>query len=331
MQPENKCILPWQKTIWDSLLQRTRNNRLPHALLFSGIDGIGKKEFAQHFSNYLLCHSPDENGACGHCRSCHFIQANSHPDMMWVEPEEGAQLIKIDQIREIVNFVNGTAMLNGYRVIIINPASAMNMNAANALLKTLEEPTANTLLILICNQSLRLPATISSRCQKIIFQTPAHDVALEWLSSVSDGNLEKQSLALNLAQGAPLLARDFIIEDVVTLRRDLYDGLVQMSAQQMDPLSFATKWDDKDVKMLISLLMTWLQDLLRFKLAESQAMLINADYQTAIGKITAKLTSESILQYSDVIQKIYTQMSSSLNMNRQLLLNEIFIRWVKLC
>jgi len=325
----SEIILPWHKAIWNSLLQRKKSGRLPHALLFSGIDGVGKKELAGHFANYLLCHSPDENNACGHCRGCHFQQAKSHPDMMWVEPEEGAQLIKIDQIREIVNFVNSTAMLNGYRIIIINPASAMNMNAANALLKTLEEPTANTLLILICNQSLRLPATISSRCQKIIFETPARDVALTWLNT--ENPFETISLALNLAQGAPLLARDFIQNEIISLRSNLYDGLIQLSSQQIDPLSFATKWDDKDVKMILSLMITWLQDLLRVKVTESQTQLMNPDYQIAISKIAPKLSFENLLQYAERIQKVYAQIINSLNMNRQLLLNEIFIQWVKLC
>lgn len=327
-----ESILPWQKEIWEALLERKQQNRLPHALLFSGADGVGKNELAQHFANYLLCDSPKIDAACGECRSCCLQRAKTHPDFMRIELEENAQLIKIDQIREVVSFVNGTALLNGNRVIVIYPASAMNIFAANALLKTLEEPTANTFLILICNQSLRLPATISSRCQKIIFPKPERQMALAWLQSqTSENKLEELAFGLDLANGSPLQARDYLMNDAIALRRDLYDGLVQLSVQQADPLQFAAKWDDKDVKMLLNLLLVWLRDLLRFKIAESEVKLINSDYHAAISKLTNKFSSESLLQYCDTVQKTYAQVLGSLNMNRQLLLKEIFIRWVKLC
>src|SRR5579872_1556857 len=253
---QTETLLPWQKTIWESLLVRKNQDRLPHALLFSGVDGVGKKELAQKFANYLLCHSPQKNGACTQCRACHLQQAKSHPDFMYVMPEEKAQFIKIDQIREVVSFVNSTAMLNGYRVIVIHPADAMNIYAANALLKTLEEPTPNTLLILICHQGLRLPATITSRCQKINFSIPDREMALAWLhSEVSNTSAETLSLALNLSEGAPLQARNFLMNDMLALRRDLYDGLIQLSAKTADPLQFAAKWQDKDVKMILNLLL----------------------------------------------------------------------------
>ena len=329
---QTETIFPWLKTIWQSLLLRKSQNRLPHALLFSGADGVGKKELAQSFANYLLCDSPKEDGACGNCKACRLQHAASHPDFIRVTPEEGAQLIKIDQIREIVSFVNSTSMLNGYRVILINPATAMNIYAANALLKTLEEPTANTLLILICNQSLRLPATVSSRCQKISFLKPDRGTALEWLhAKINDRDIKELSFALDLADGAPLQAHNFLINDTITLRRDLYDGLVQLSLQQADPLQFAAKWEDQDIKMTLSLLLVWVQDILRYKLTGSQSQLINADYDSAIAKLTNKITQLSLLQYTDSIQKIYAQLLNSLNMNRQLLLKEVFIKWVKLC
>lgn len=324
--------LPWQHKIWESLLQRKKQNRLPHALLFSGIDGSGKKTFAEHFAKYLLCINPKENNPCEECRTCRLHRAKSHPDFMQVEPEEGAQIIKIDQIREVVNLVNATSMLNGSRVILIHPASAMNTNAANALLKTLEEPTANTYLILIVNQGLRLPATISSRCQKIVFPRPERELALAWLrSEITTGSAEELSSALDLASGGPLLARDFLTNNTITLRRDLYDGLIQLHAEKADPVQFAAKWQDGDVKMILHLMLCWVRDLLRYKLTQSDTELNNPDYQAAIKQLTTKLTSENIVNYADMLQKMYGLILNSMNMNRQLLLKEIFIRWVKVC
>ncbi len=325
-------LLPWHNLIWESLLHRQTTNSLPHALLFSGGDGIGKKAFAHFFASYLLCMNPTPTGACGQCRSCHLQKAESHPDFMRVTPEENSQIIKIDQIREVVDFVNSTAMLSGYRIIIISPASAMNMYAANALLKTLEEPTENTLFILICEQSLRVPATISSRCQKIVFSKPATDDALLWLrSQVDENQLQALPLVLNLAFGAPLLARDYFKDDRLSKRQALYDGLVQLRLQQTDPLKFAALWDDKAVPTLLYFLATWSQDLLRFKLVGPDVELINSDYQKMMQKIIDKLTAENITHYCDWVQKAYASVLNLLNVNRQLLLKELFIRWVKLC
>ena len=227
---ETPIIFPWHETIWQPLWQRKSEDRLPHALLFSGADGVGKKQFAQSLAHAVLCQSPDTAGkTCGTCRACNLLRADSHPDYVLIEPEEPGQMIKIDQIRELVNAVNETTLLGGYRVIIINPASAMNINAANALLKTLEEPSPKTLLILICNQSMRLPATIMSRCQRITFSKPANDAALTWLKTQVDNQTpDTLLLALKIAEYAPIKAKDFFSTDLLTFRTDLYKNLLQL-------------------------------------------------------------------------------------------------------
>lgn len=327
-----ETLFPWQMRLWESLLQRKTERGLPHALLFSGVDGVGQYAFALNVAKYVLCGSQKEKGACGECRSCRLYQSESHPDFVRVEPEKGAQLIKIDQIREVVNFVNATPLLNGYRVILIHPASLMNIYASNALLKTLEEPTANTLLILISHPGLPLLATLRSRCQTIYFPIPDRDIALTWLrSEVKDKSDEDVSVAFDLADGAPILARDYLSHDIITLRRDLYDSLLGINARSTDPLQMAAKWEDKDIKMLFHLLLSWVQDLLRCQLTDAQAKLVNQDYYSAISRLTKKLAQEDLLHYVDMIQKYYAHLLSSLNMNRLLLLRELFIRWAKLC
>lgn len=332
---EIETILPWQHLIWESLHKRHTQDRLPHALLFAGSDGVGKNQFAKVFANYLLCQSPSDM-PCGQCRACHLIQAKSHPDFKLIEPEEAGQMIKIDQIRDVVSFVNETALLGGYRVVVINPASAMNINAANALLKSLEEPTPKTILILICNQSMRLPSTISSRCQRIIFSKPSPEAAFSWLQnqvSVAESNLDDDTLKLllNLTEGAPLKVNELLANDTLNLRKDLYQGLLQLSYQQRDPLQLAAAWQEKQVHTILDLLLSWLRDLLRFKLSQSDERIINIDYQIDIDKLSERLTHENLLQYMDQVQQTYARMLSSLNINRQLLLEEIFIHWVKLC
>src|SRR6185312_9049826 len=146
---------------WNYLHQRRQNNSLPHALLLTGLPDL---EFPRLFSKSLLCLKPDLEGkACNNCRTCSLMQAGSHPDFYQIEPEETGKTIRIDQIRELISELNQTAQQGGYKIAIIAPAEAMQMGAANALLKTLEEPAANTLIMLVSNQPGLLAATLRSR------------------------------------------------------------------------------------------------------------------------------------------------------------------------
>lgn len=331
VKPHQKIasILPWQQDIWQSLWQRKQRNQLPHALLFAGMDGVGKTHLAQQLANALLCHVPHENGqVCGLCKGCQLTAAQFHPDLKWITPIEDAQLIKIDQIRELIQFVNETPLLGGYRVIIIHPAAALNIAAANALLKTLEEPTANTLLILICDQRLRLPATIVSRCQRVSFPKPDAATALTWLQAHQSPELQ---LLLTLTEGAPLKAKELFATDFLKHRHALYDGLVQLAQRREDPLRFAAKWQTREALPVLQLLLTWLRDLLRTQLTHAQTTLLNHDYSDAINALRGRFSSERLLNYIDDIQQIYARALQAFNANKQLLWEDIFIRWVQLC
>jgi DNA polymerase III subunit delta' len=323
-----ETIYSWQTQQWQQLIASKHENRLPHALMLTGRAGLGKKQFAEQFAHTLLCNKAD--APCGQCHSCHLIRAKNHPDLMWVEPEQAGSRIKVDQIREVVGFVNETALKSKFRIIIIYPANAMNVNAANALLKTLEEPAPNTLLMLISDQSARLPATINSRCQKILFHAPAQDVALSWLSHelVNKENYDL-NLVLKLADHAPLKAKELIETNQLALRQEFYQNLNLLAEQQADPLKLAVHYQDEDIVKLLDLMLVWLQDLMRTKFTNGQADVTNIDYHPAIAKLANVFSSEAILGYADYIKKIYSHLVSSLNLNRQLLLEELFIRWVR--
>ena len=321
-------IYPWQNIQWQQLWQTRQQHRLPHALLLMGLPGVGKKQFAQAFAHSILCVKPDAEGKpCGVCRTCYLVQAQSHPDLRMIEPEKEGQMINVDQVREVISFVNETAMQGGFRVIIIHPAAAMNMHAANALLKTLEEPTPNTLFMLIGEQHLRLPATIASRCQKIIFQKPAHDVALAWLQQTIPS--PQADLLLNLAQGAPLKALQLNEDGTLKLREELYQGLYLLSEKKADPLQLAGQWQEENMVTIFNLLQSWLRDLLSFKLSSGQTDAINADYQKQFAELDGKISQTHLVHFIDHVQQLYAKLLRSINFNRQLLLEDIFIQWVK--
>lgn len=172
--------LPWQQAQWAGLVESRANGQLPHALLLAGPSGTGKAGFAAHFAQLVLCACPGGQ-PCGQCRHCHLVAAGSHPDLVRVQPLESSKAIRIDQIRELREFCAGRPHQAGWRVILIEPAEALNNNAANALLKTLEEPGSDTLLMLVAHEPSRLPATVRSRCRSLRFPAPEPALALAWL------------------------------------------------------------------------------------------------------------------------------------------------------
>jgi DNA polymerase III delta' subunit len=178
---------PWTHAQWTQLHQRRQQQRLPHALLLAGPPGLGKADFARDLAQSLLCEQPTAAGmACQHCRSCARFTATTHPDFLVVEPEEPGKAIKVDQVRDLISQFALASHQGGYRIAIVQPAEQMNLAAANSLLKTLEEPPADSLILLISARPSLLPATILSRCQRLEFAPPAHELALAWLNKQHD-------------------------------------------------------------------------------------------------------------------------------------------------
>ena len=195
--------LPWQQPQLDRLLASWHSGRLPHAWLFIGSAGSGKLAFMRRFGNLLLCRQPQAGQPCGTCQDCRLLLAGTHPDWLLLQPE-GKQL-KVDQIREAIDFAQNTAQRAGVKLIVLQPAEALNANAANALLKMLEEPPPSTYFFLLGEQPGLLLPTLRSRCQRLVFTTPAAATALEWLQTAGLSGSDA-ALCLTLARGAPLQA-----------------------------------------------------------------------------------------------------------------------------
>ncbi len=204
------ALLPWHTTIARDALARRAH--WPHALLIAGPVGIGKERLALAFARALLCETPVPGGfACGACASCGYVEAGQHPDLRRVEPieydEEGTpkalESIPIGHIRSLTEFTQITSHRRVAKVALIVPAERMNPAAANALLKTLEEPPAGTFLLLVAHQPGRLPATILSRCSRLSLPVPPRDEAVGWLL---EQGIADPAAVLAQAGGAPLAA-----------------------------------------------------------------------------------------------------------------------------
>ncbi len=316
-------MLPWQINQWQKLLEATEKQRLPHALMLVCQNHAEALIFAESFATFLLCHK--EPKPCGECHHCQLLRAKSHPDFMLISPEKADGPIKIDQIRELVQAAHETSMQGGYRIIVIQKAHLMNQNAANALLKTLEEPASKTLLMLISEQNQRLPATILSRCQKIYFEKPDREVALTWLAA--QWNVACPTLLLDLSEGSPLHALELAKSDFMKIREDLYKGLAELSENKVDPIAMSATVQAYDMSLIYRLLINALRDMLRYQLGQGKASLINTDFSDLFAKFATRILTKNLLSYLDLVEKAYKNYMISQSLNKLLLIEELFIRW----
>ena len=255
--------LPWQLQQWQGLQARRQQGRLMHALLLTGAAGVGKSLFAAAFADSCLCLQPDAHGhACGQCKSCHLMQAKTHPDYYTIAPEGDSQTIKVDQIRQLSEKLSCTAQQGHCQVVLITPAEAMNAAAANALLKTLEEPNGEVKLLLLSQQSHRLPSTIVSRCQTVFFPSPSLAEIRTWLAADVPESCDIE-LLLAFHADAPLTALNALQEkEAMVAIQQFIDELAAFMANKQELTRLALAWSklplihtlDRMTKCLVALI-----------------------------------------------------------------------------
>lgn len=265
----------WQKAQWDNVLQR--KDTLPHAILLRGRAGIGKHDFALSLSHALLCQQTSgPQAACGTCPSCQWLKEGGHPDFKWITPEDNSanestskkktgkkSQISVAQIRQLYDYLSlSTHQVNGHRIILISPAETLNLASANALLKMLEEPPANTLFLLVASQPQRLLPTIISRCQVLDLPIPSNTEAVAWLSEQGVNNPES---ALEYTGGAPLEA--LRIQDQLDANHKLIQQLAL--GQRLDPFVSAPLFLALGMERAINIIQKWIFDLVSVKLVQN--------------------------------------------------------------
>lgn len=315
---------PWQARQWQQLMAMLEGGTLAHALLFAGGAGTGKLDFAHALSNRLLCDTPAGDLACGQCKSCQLQKAGSHPDFKVLSPEDNSKVVKVDQIRALVDFINKKAQYSGYKVVIISPAETMNISASNALLKSLEEPGEKTVLLLLSHSPSRLMATIRSRCQKLAFPLPKENEALNWLSE--QGVSAAQSL-LSVAGGAPLKARDLDGSKVLEQRKEMAAALLSIRQGVLDPVVVASQWEKGVANESLNWLIAWTLDWVRVKLNQP---MVNQDLQAVLSEIATSLNTASIFTFCDALKEAREQVQSSSNPNINLMWDHLLIKWAQL-
>ncbi|HET8942911.1 MAG TPA: DNA polymerase III subunit delta' [Rudaea sp.] len=240
-------LATWHRDAWSRIVTRRARGTMPHALLLCGPPGLGKREFALALTHALLCEQPSQDGeACSTCRACRLIAAGSHPDKIFITLElrddgKPRTEIVVDQIRALGARTAMTAQFGGFQIARIDPADSMNQSAGNALLKTLEEPTPATVIILIADQPSRLPATIRSRCQRIDFHLPSTGQALDWLQTQGI-EAKPARAALQASSGNPGLALEWLRCGGLALREEVIKDLRALRAGRAAAVDVANRW-----------------------------------------------------------------------------------------
>ena len=243
--------------------------RFPHAVLIHEAPGAGGEWLALWAAQLVLCTQPTQ-APCGQCPACRHVARRQHPDLALLGPLEEATQIRIEQVRELSADLALTAHQGGYKVGILSPADSLNRFAANALLKTLEEPPPRTLLVLVATQPSRLPATLLSRCQRVRVQAPTREQALEWLRA-SRGEADWEAVLAVLGE-APVLAAQadpaVLVETAIETRRDL----AQAGAGEGDPVAVAERWVRSEPKLRLACFENWLTERIRERLIPRAAV-----------------------------------------------------------
>ncbi|MBD9500284.1 DNA polymerase III subunit delta' [Pseudomonas sp. BGr12] len=321
-------IYPWQQGLWQQLSSRPQH---AHAYLLHGPAGIGKRVLAENFVHFLLCQRPEGGKACGQCKACQLLAAGTHPDYFLLEPEEAEKPIRVDQVRELVNFVVQTAQLGGRKVVLLEPAEAMNLNAANALLKSLEEPSGNTVLLLISHQPSRLLPTIKSRCVQQACPQPTAAQARAWLASaLPDESPEALDELLVLAGGSPLTAQRLQGQGVREQRAQVVEGVKKLLKQQVAPSQLAESLNGVPLPLLFDWFCDWALLMLRYQLARDEEGLGLADMRKVVQYLAEKSTQPKVLAMQDWLLLQRQKVLNKANLNRALLLEALLVQWASL-
>jgi DNA polymerase-3 subunit delta' len=344
-------LYPWTEANARVLLRG--RSQLPHALLLSGPRGLGKTDFGMWLAGMLLCETPEEIKPCGRCQHCQLVATASHPDLHVVTPEavyknseslfaryavryapedksresRDSTVIRIDQVRSLIEACQKRPQMAARKVFVLAPAEALNMNAANSLLKILEEPPADSHFLLITHQLSRLPATIISRCVRSDFAVPEPVAARAWLKSqgMEEGSA---AIAAALTNNAPLQARALAGAGLLDQRYGLVADLNALLFGKDDPVSCAARWKGHGAEPCLVWLQGFLADLAAILAAPDTQHLRNPDLRDQLQGLKNRLNLFQLLQYLRILGHNRSMLSGALD--EQLVLDDTLIRWAEL-
>jgi len=300
----------------DFLKSALNKNRLAHSFLLLGAEGIGKKLLAIEFAKFLLCDNPGKDGACGKCQSCIKCTANAHPDLHIFSQKE-FDWIKIEEMRKLQLDLSLSAYSGKWKIAIIDNAHMLTPEAANCLLKTMEEPPRESLIFLIANRIDSIPETIISRCQRLYF-SPLSSLSIEEaIIEDSSANKSEVRFLTKFCEGrlgrALVLARD---KELFVNKNRLLHNLLNKT--KVDFNDFSTNLDKENIQLSMEFLLFFLRDCLMLKVGLDKDSLVNIDEADTIQKLARRVTLGEIEEALDCILR--AQEINKTNINPKILL-----------
>jgi len=314
---------PWLSAPFELLINTYQSGRCAHGFLFTGSAGIGKFKLAQKMAQYLLCSNKQAHGACQQCHACRLFLADTHLDLHLLQSENN-KLIGIEQVRGLINTINERPNLGDNKVVIIKDVQLLTVPAANALLKTLEEPQGNCYIILLARTHHQLMPTLLSRVQHTHLQSPDDDQLLAWLAGL--GFVTEDKGLLRLFQNSPLALLNQL-QSAQDERRNAVEGLFALLNQPETLFTFS-QFLAESAEQRLPLLFYLLHDLHKLKLADS-AVNNDAIYSFALPQLQiwqSQLSLKSLRYLCGEVLKTRSLLMENSALKKELLINALLIK-----
>jgi len=314
--------LPWHAPQWRAFCAALEHGRVHPAMLIEGMSGLGKARFAARVAAALLCEAPvaGDRRPCGSCRSCLLVAAGSHPDRLVLTPQEDRSIIDVDQVRQRIAELSLTPHYATRRVIVVEPADALNRHAANTLLKTLEEPPGGAVFVLVSARPATLPATVRSRCAAVRLYCPGRQQAVGWLAEQGGGAHAQR--ALDWCGGAPLAALDAMRCGALEQFDAMVASLVKLLEGGLDVVQAAAEWRAQGLHSITQWQLQAAVTAMRIKVMRDPG-----DADLALQAISGRLDLPQLARVCDELLELRSAVERQLHPGDQLALEGLAVSW----
>ncbi|MFV0549522.1 MAG: DNA polymerase III subunit delta' [Limnobaculum xujianqingii] len=312
---------PWLTPAYKQLVAQYASERKHHALLLQSVPGCGDELLIQALGRWLMCQAPQGEKTCGVCHNCNLMKAGTHPDWHVVEPEKGKTAIGVDQIRQLTETLYNHAQQGGVKAVWFTQSELLSEAAANALLKTLEEPPEGTYFLLASHEISQIPATIRSRCLLWTLGCPNEAFSIEWLSRQNAGQPDSLKTALRLSHGAPLAAQQLLTTEVWKQRDTVCQGL-DSAFSQRDLLSFLPQLNHDNANERIHWAVSLLLDVVKYQQGAA-SFVVNQDCMSLIQRLATMGSTSVFNQLAKDWLNCRYELLSVAGVNKELLLTNM--------
>ncbi|CUR53545.1 DNA polymerase III subunit delta' [Serratia symbiotica] len=316
---------PWLSVIYHNLIKYYSTGKGHHALLLHSFEDNGEFILISKFHCWLLCQQRKNEYSCNKCHSCSLLLSGNHPDYYYLIPEKNQKTLSIIKIRQIIEKLYFCSQQNGNKVIWIPESELLTEEAANALLKILEEPPEKTYFFLSCRYPLRLLATLRSRCLYWRLNSPDEKLSIEWLSNHVSGNLINYYIALGLYNGSPIAAKNFL-QSNRWKQRIILCSILSKAILKKDMLLLLPVLNDVNVIEYIYWLSTLLIDTIKFK-QNLLKYILNKDQKLLLLQLSNCICNISLLKIIKKWLICRYQLLNFTGINRELLLTKQLLDW----